>query len=140
MAKKSYSLEFNGLTSLMKQFEELAKEENMRKVREAALQTAFEKMQNGIVWNHGGDETITYKIKSDKPLHESGKSTIGIGFIFEKGSKDKGGVITQYLMFGTPHIKADKALYKSLHSKAVRDAANKAGEDAALKLINEMIG
>lgn len=147
----NYSLEFNGLTAQMKQFDEFAKEETMREIREVALQTSFGVMQGGIQYHHGGERTIKYKIRSNKPLHKNGKSTIGIGFIFDNEKYPPkingrynpdvaGGIVVQYLMFGTPHLAADKVLYQSLHSKAVRDNANQAGEDAALKMINEIIG
>lgn len=151
MANRTYQMDFEGLDPLIKQFEELAKEETMREIREKGLQKSFAKMQGGIVWNHNGEKTIKYKIYGDKVMHDKDKSWIGIGFIFDNDKYPPkiggrfnpdvaGGIVAQYLMYGTPHLKADRDLWRSLHSKAIREAANKEAEEVAIDIITKKLG
>lgn len=145
MAKAKYGIDFDQFDTIIKNFEELQDEKTMTELREKGLQKGFNHIQSSLAaaWHHSDSgTTYSYKITNDKPLSRNkDKSSIGIGFIFDnekypakidgKWNGDiHGGLAAQFLMYGTPRIAADKALYNSIFSSAVRKEADRQAEEA----------
>lgn len=150
MAK--YGIDFDQFEALIKNFEELQDEKTMTEIREAGLSKGFSHIQSSVesAWSHGDGTTYGLKIHSDKPLSKKDKSSIGIGFIFDnskypafiggKYNQDvHGGLVVQYLIYGTPRIPADKALYNAMFSSAVRKEADRQAEEEIHNKINEIL-
>ncbi len=126
----------------------------MTELREKGLQKGFNHIQSSLAaaWTHD-DSGTTYslKITSDKPLsNRKDKSSIGVGFIFDNSTYPAfidgkwnpdvhGGLVVQYLIYGTPRMAADKTLYNSMFSAAVRKEADRQAEQAIHDEINKKL-
>lgn len=144
MAKAKYGIDFEQFDTIIQNFEELQDEKTMTELREKGLQKGFNHIQSSLAaaWHHSDSGiTYSYKINSDKPLSRKDKSSIGIGFIFDndkypaqldgKWNPDiHGGLAVQFLIYGTPRLAADKKLYNSMFSSAVRKEADRQAEEA----------
>ena len=156
-----YQMSFDGLKDVINKYEQLQKEETMRKIRDEGLKAGFHCIQESLKANyhHKGRKVGTddkpklntyYIIHNDTPLSRGkGKSTIGVGFVFDNSipplsPNARGGVIGQYLMygttvFGTPRVAADKQLYMALLGSSIRKKANQAIEDKAFEEISKLL-
>lgn len=148
--------DFDAFISLL---DEKTKDENIHKIVETGLKEGFKVQQNQIKnsWNHStpSDPKISKtKIKKkktedfilydDTPLWSGDYASLGTGFLFDNSIDPRsryaeGGIIAQYLAYGTKtdrgswHVTPDTRLKAAIASKAIKDKANKAIEEACIK-------
>jgi hypothetical protein len=134
MAK--FKASWAGLEQLVDKLDDVSKEETLKGIAEKALQSAFPIAQDKIEeafspHEKGNKNTADYIVEKANVYWNDDSANMGTGFIFDNSvdptSADaKGGIIAQYIAFGTHLIKnPDGDLKDAIASKAKRNRAIK---------------
>lgn len=113
---KKFSCEFEGLDELIKRISEL--EGNVKAVTDKALKETRDAITPGIeaaMAKHKRTGRTAQSIRKDLPVEWVGdQAAIPVGFDISNG-----GLPSVFLMYGTPRMKKDTALYNSIYGKKV---------------------
>lgn len=148
MAKKNkITLQFKGFEELTKKIDELAGTDGVKRAVEAALKSSKQEVNQRITAAlqpsklpaHGNFSTGKTKaaMNKDFAVKWAGMTAeIPIGFDMAKA----GGIISIFLMYGTPKMKPDNELFNAIYGNAIKSKVKKLQETAVNNVIKRIMG
>lgn len=136
LAKDKLSLEFPDMDKLIKRLKQL--EVNSKPVAESALQDSHEIVtaaaREAMDKHNRTGETLS-ALRSTPVIEWTGDAAIArVGFDIDNGTGK--GMPSVYLMYGTPYLEKDQALYDAFYGRKIINAVKKAQKkrfEAAVK-------
>lgn len=147
MSKKNkITLQFSGFEEMMKQLDELAGTDGIKRAVEAALKTSKQEVNKGIVealqpsklpagGKYSTGETKQAIDKNFSVTWNGSVAEIPIGFDIKKS----GGMTSIYLMYGTPRMKPDSELFNAIYGKSIKTKVKKLQETAVNQVIKRQM-
>lgn len=130
-------LEFRGLEELMQRID--ASGGSMKEAADEALLEAKRAVTPGIqreIGKHRRTGKTEASLDGDMTVSWVGfEASVDIGFHVRQG-----GLPSIFLMYGTPRVKPDRALYNSIYGNSAREAIYKAEEKALHKYLEKVVG
>lgn len=123
MARKRLSLNFDGMDEIIKQYEDMGG--NLKAATEAALKATHAivtpKLEAAIVPHRQSGDTEASLGRTPEIEWDGTKAAVPVGFKIRNG-----GLASIFLMYGTPRMQPDKALYNAIYGSATLRAVSQA--------------
>lgn len=145
MARNKIGIQFAGFDELMEKLDKLGDSDAMKRGVEAGLKASKQYVNEQITasvqksnlpahgkYSHG--ETVHSIDKNFKVDWEGLMASTKVGFDFSKS-----GMISIYLMYGTPKMKPVPGLYDAIYGKKTQSQIKKLQKEAINKVIQRMM-
>lgn len=137
MAKNKIGLKFDGMEELIKDLESV--EGDLKLATENALKASKQAITPGInqaISKHNRTGGTSASVDQDMKVTWVGNTAeINIGFNLKNG-----GMPSIFLMYGTPRMKKDTALYNSVYGSRVKKRVGEIQKEVFQKMISRKMG
>jgi hypothetical protein len=137
MAKNKISLQFKGFEEYAERLDKLGGD--LKATTEKALQNSHDyitpKVRAAMNKHHRTGETEDSIAGNAKVVWEGSVASIDIGF-----NLTEGGMPSIFLMYGTPRMKKDQALYDSIYGNRTKKAIKELQEKTFARAIKKAMG
>lgn len=137
MAKNKISLQFKGFEEYAERLDKLGGD--LKATTEKALQNSHDfitpKVRAAMNKHHRTGETEDSIASNAKVVWEGSVASVDVGF-----NLTEGGMPSIFLMYGTPRMKKDQALYDSIYGNRTKKAIKELQEKTFARAIKKVMG